>query len=153
MSVILLSSLPSFPLHSAVYFGRKNGVVDSEYHQQFLEALNNDLDTPRVIALLWDLLKDEHIKKEDKRATFLDFDRVLAIGFADGVKKLKEMLSVNVVTETDLTSEVAQLMDERERAREEKDWKTADTLRKKIEDKGFLVQDGEEGPTVYKKST
>ena len=133
-------------------FGRKNGTVHPEYHQKFVDAINNDLDTPRAVALLWDLIKDEQIKREDKRATFLEFDKILAIGFTDGLKKLKEMLSINVIRDSDLPPEVSALVEERENARNEKDWVTADRLRSEIEEKGFLVQDGDGVTTVFKKS-
>lgn len=130
--------------------GRKNGSVHPEYQKRFHEAINDDLDTPKAIAILWELAKDDSVSKEDKRATFLDFDRVLGIGFREGVKKLTEMLSVRVVSLKDLPQEVQELVEEREKARKDRNWGEADMLREKIKEHGYTVEDTDKGSRLTK---
>ena len=55
------------------------------YQKKFQTAINNDLDTPAAIAIMWDIIKSNH-KQADKLATILDFDKVLCLGL-DKIKK------------------------------------------------------------------
>jgi cysteinyl-tRNA synthetase len=61
--------------------GEEVGKVDKEYKHKFQKFLADDLDTPRALVVLWDLMKDENISSGDKKATVLDFDKVLGLGF------------------------------------------------------------------------
>ena len=80
------------------------GKIDTKYQQKFKEYLEDDLDTPRALSLLWDVLKDETISPADKKATILDFDKVLGLGF----ENLKEEI---------IPEEIIKLAEEREQAR------------------------------------
>ncbi|GMQ95219.1 MAG: cysteine--tRNA ligase [Patescibacteria group bacterium] len=111
--------------------------ISQIYREQFQTAINNDLDTPKVIAVMWDLVKDTSISTEEKYGTMLDFDRVLGLGLAD--TKTKE-----------IPEEILVLVKERELFRQEKDWQKSDELRNRIHQKGFEVLDAEEGPNVRK---
>ncbi len=117
--------------------GADTGRVNLEYQQKFKDFINDDLDTPRALALLWDVIKDENISKADKKATVLDFDKVLGLGFENiKVEKMPE--------------ELKKLSREREAARQNRDFKTSDELRKKINTLGYEVKDTEEGQRIYK---
>jgi len=89
----------------------------AELEQKFLKAINNDLDTPRAIAILWELLKSNY-PTDAKKKTLLEFDRVLGLGLA---KIKKKKLSI--------PKAVKDLAEQREKARKKKDFSTADTLR------------------------
>ncbi|MES2059560.1 MAG: cysteine--tRNA ligase [Patescibacteria group bacterium] len=102
------------------------------YREKFLEAINDDLDTPKALALVWELLKDGSLPDTDKKATLLDFDKVLGLGLAD-IKKLE------------IPEEIQNLLDERKIARNSKDWVKSDELRKEIEKLGFAVKDSDSG--------
>jgi cysteinyl-tRNA synthetase len=96
-------------------------------------------------------MKDESVKKRDKRATILDFDKVLGLGFYDSSKKLVENLSgVKKVPVNKTPDDVKGLLDEREIARIEKNWELADKLRGEIESKGYKIIDTDEGSGVVK---
>ncbi len=56
------------------------GEVSEEYKKQFAQKLENDLNTPQAVAVLWTLVKDKDVSPEDKLATLLDFDKVLGLG-------------------------------------------------------------------------
>ncbi len=62
-----------------------------EYQNKFKEYIEDDLDTPRVLALLWDVAKDENMSAPDKKATILDFDKVLGLGFENLKEEITEL--------------------------------------------------------------
>lgn len=117
--------------------GDKNGKVDIAYQKKFKEYLEDDLDIPRALTLLWDLIKDENISPADKKATILDFDKVLGLGF----KNLKEEI---------IPEEIMKLAEERELARKNKDFKKSDELREKINSLGYEIKDSSEGYKINK---
>jgi cysteinyl-tRNA synthetase len=116
----------------------EGGETNALYKEKFTAFINDDLDTPRAVALLWDMLKDDALSPADKRATLDDFDTVLGLGL-DEAKKIE------------IPDDVKALLDERERARAAKDWESADRLREEIAQKGFEVKDAPEGYRVTKK--
>ena len=111
------------------------GIPVTAYVERFNGALSNDLGTPDAIATLWELLKDSTVSKQDKYATILGFDKVLSLGLAD-VKTV--IVPENIQT----------LVDERENARQEKNWTKADELRNQIKSLGFEINDTPDGPDV-----
>ena len=111
-----------------INLGEAKGKVDVKYQKKFKEYLENDLDTPRALSLLWDLIKDESIPGADKKATVLDFDKVLGLGF-ENLKKEK------------IPSKITKLAEEREEARKNKNFKKSDELRKKINSLGYEIKD------------
>ncbi|TSD06354.1 MAG: cysteinyl-tRNA synthetase [Parcubacteria group bacterium Greene0714_7] len=126
------------------------GHIATLYRTKFGTAINDDLNIPIAIAVMWELLKDDSVTPADKRATILDFDRVFGLGFGTG--SLSESSKVSVTALSDVPTEVASLVKEREEARGSKDWARADALRLSIEEQGFTVEDAPEGPIVHKTS-
>ena len=124
-----------------------SGKVDEDYQEKFQTALYDDLNTPEAIAVLWELLKDTHIDPGVKRATVLDFDRVLGLGFAKARKQL-EVEKISVTSEA--PESVQQLLEEREEARAAQDYKKADEIRDRILEAGYTIEDGQEGPVLHK---
>ena len=122
-------------LISAVSNLPDGGTVSQAYKERFLAYINEDIDMPKAVALVWELLKDTSVSDADKKATILDFDRVFG-------------LRLNVVVqvpEESIPPEVTALAEAREEARKEKDWTKADALRKEIEIRGYDVLDTEGG--------
>ena len=117
--------------------GNDVGHVHKEYQNKFKEYIEDDLDTPRALALLWDVTKDENMSAGDKRATILDFNKVLGLGF----ENLKEEI---------IPKNVLQLVEEREQARANKDFKKSDELRDKINSFGYDVKDTNLGQKISK---
>ena len=117
--------------------GRK-GTVTDEYKTRFLEAINDDLNMPRAMAVVQEMLKSS-IGDADKHATIIDYDRVLGLSL-DKVDKPEE-----------LPQEINVLVAERQVARDAKDWAASDRLRDTIQDLGYLVQDTKEGMQIIKK--
>ena len=115
----------------------KAGKIHAKSQQKFKLYLEDDLDTPRALTVLWDVLKDETISSANKKATVLDFDKVLGLGFA------------NLKAEK-IPAKVKKLTEAREQARQNKDFQKSDELRKEINTLGYEVKDTPEGQKVSK---
>ena len=111
------------------------GAVSAVHKEKFAAALASDLDMPVALSVLWETLKDDALSAADKRATILDFDRVLGFGFAEQ-------------KEEELSAEVLALIEKRDAARAAKDWTASDTLRTELETLGYKVHDTPEGTKV-----
>lgn len=107
-------------------------VADPSVEKMFLDAINDDLNMPEALAILWTALKDKKIDLE----TVIKFDKVLGLNLHQPKEK-KE------VPET-----VQKLLDERALARDAKDWKRSDELRDEIAAQGFIVEDTAEGQKI-----
>ncbi|HLC62776.1 MAG TPA: cysteine--tRNA ligase [Candidatus Nanoarchaeia archaeon] len=106
-----------------------------KYEKNFLIAINDDLNMPKAIAVVWDLLKDEKISGKVKYNAVLEFDEVLGLGLG-GIKEQK------------IPQDIKEIADARLIAREHKDWKEADKLRELLKKKGWAVEDSEESYRV-----
>lgn len=120
----------------SVKFGKTNP-REEKMKNDFISAVNDDLNTSQALALTWELLKSD-IEDSCKRELLLEFDKVLGLGFTD-------LKSLNIPTK------VSTLVKERELARKSKDWIKSDELRQQIETLGFKVEDLEAGPSVKAK--
>ncbi|MFA6602316.1 MAG: cysteine--tRNA ligase [Candidatus Shapirobacteria bacterium] len=116
------------------------GVVNETYKSQFIEKLADDLATPEALALVWKLVKDETVSHEDRKATILDFDRVLGLKLDQYNYSIKE----------EVPEEIETLMEARTKARSEKNWAESDRLRDEIKSKGWEVEDTPQGPKANK---
>ncbi len=126
------------------------GAVNQEYRLKFETAINDDLNTSEAIAVMWNLIKDEQVSPGDKRATLLDFDRVLGIGFRPPLYRRETAEKVHVLSTADLTPEAEAVLAEREAAREAGEWGKADELRETLRRQGFSIEDSPDGPVVRK---
>ncbi len=112
---------------------------DGDYQSRFMDAINDDLDTPRALAVVWEMIKDNNLGEADKRAAILKFDKVMGLGLAHLKKE-----------EVAVPAEVQDLINARNKARLEKNWAESDRLRDEIEKRGFLIEDTAEGVKVKK---
>jgi len=109
--------------------------INKKYLSLFKKAINDDLDTPQALALLWKLIRDK--KAQGKIKTIKEMDKIFAL---DLLKKEK----------FSLPSEIKKIVQEREKARKQKNWSKADSLRQKIEEKGYKIEDTPKGPVLKK---
>ncbi len=93
---------------------------------------------PRALALLWDIVKSSKIDPKTKYELIVDFDKVLGLNLSE-IKVEKTPL------------QILKLANEREKYRQEKNFKKSDEIRKKIESLDWLVEDTPKGPKLKKK--
>jgi cysteinyl-tRNA synthetase len=108
-----------------------------KYKAEFLKSINDDLNIPKALSLIWTILKDKDIGNKQKLELILDFDKIFS-------------LNLDKIKETKTPKEVLNLLKQREKARKEKSWKEADKIRNKITKLGFSIEDSEKGPAVKK---
>ncbi len=114
-----------------------DAVPNQAYQTSFIASVNDDLNMPRVLALVWDLLKDNDIDSSEKYATLLFMDQVLGLGFADWQPEA-----------SDIPEAVLALVAERTAARQNRDFAAADRIRDELKQMGFVVEDTLEGARV-----
>lgn len=112
----------------------------TQFEEDFLNAVNDDLDTPKALAIMWDLVKTDKFPTSAKLQTLLKFDEVLGL-------KLKETWDMA----KKVPASVNKLVVEREAARQSKDFKKSDELRSQIEKQGYLLEDTLDGYKLKKK--
>ncbi len=120
--------------------------VDESFALSFRRALNDDLNTPQALALLWDTLKGDEVF-EHKRAALVHADRCLGLGIRELFEE-KGAVQVGVVSEPHVPDEVRALVDEREVARREKDFDRADQLRDRMSKLGYHLEDTSDGSRI-----
>jgi cysteinyl-tRNA synthetase len=120
-------------------WSKTRGNPDKNYLTQFELALNEDLDTNKVLQLLRTLEKDETVANGDKYQTVLKFDEVLGLDLDHAPETKKEVV---------ITPEVKELLETRLKARLEKNWKLSDEIRDKLITLGIGIKDSESGQEI-----
>ncbi len=115
--------------------------VPSEARDHFLITIRDDLATPQALSILWDSLKSEDYAPEEKWGLILDAEAHFGLSLLD-------QSAHTVVDSKDVPKEVREMLARREAAREEKDFGEADRLRSEIENSGYHVDDGHNGPVL-----
>jgi cysteinyl-tRNA synthetase len=116
--------------------------------KSFLSAMDNDLNTPQALASLFSLFNEigedfyKHRISGKASKAILEFmadaDKVLGLG-------------LDVVEKNSISFKVFKLLDNREKARKEKDWAKSDKIRDEIDKLGYVVEDTENGPVIREK--
>lgn len=122
--------------------GGEVGVVQEVYTTSFRDALGDDFNTPRALAVLSDIFRSD-LSNGDKRATIIDCDRVLGL-------RIEERAALLSVVE-DIPAEVQALVAQRTMARSARDFAMSDSLRDQISALGYDVLDTEQGTEVRRK--
>ncbi|MBC8313398.1 MAG: cysteine--tRNA ligase [Candidatus Cloacimonetes bacterium] len=114
---------------------------------EFLAKINNDLNMPEALAVMWKVLRTTKIGCKEKYKLLLEFDKIFGLNFEkiDEIQKEKE----EQFGEREL---VEKLVKERNEAREQKDWKRSDEIREKLEKLGVEIRDNSNGSTWKIKS-
>lgn len=108
---------------------------------QFTDAIRDNLNLPKTLAVTWDMLSDASAPNSDKYNLLLEMDKVLGLGIE----------AHHQTAHTEVPEQIKKLAEERDQARANKDFAKSDKLRAQIEAAGFEVLDTKEGQTVQKK--
>ena len=109
--------------------------LNKNYFSEFEKAMNDDLNTPNAMQVLWKFVRDENAK-----------------GKIQTIKKIDEVFGLKLFEKEKLKipAEILKLAKERELARKNKNWKLSDELREKIKNFGFKINDTEKGSELEK---
>ena len=113
--------------------------IITEYKTKFQEAINDDLNMPVAMSVIWDIVKNPN-KSKKLANLLLEFDEVLGVD----IQKESEEKTLEI------PEEIKELIEKRKQARVNKDWALSDQIRDKLKEKGYAVKDTKEGMTVEK---
>lgn len=136
----LLSAKNSLKNFKAAVNEHKNGAYKlneqaiKQYEEDFLNAINDDLNMPVALAVCQKLLKET--KSKDVYDLIMKFNSVLGLNFD--------------VVEEEVPQEIKDMAEKRWQAKLNKDYKTADYLRNEISKLGFAINDRKEGYDIIK---
>jgi cysteinyl-tRNA synthetase len=119
----------------------EGGTPDLSLVARFKAEVDQDLNLPRALAVLWDVVRSD-LPAATRRATVDRFDVVLGLRLADWKEDLPA-----------IPADIALLFDEREMARAAKDWNEADRLREQLRAEGWIVEDGRSGQVLRPRDT
>ena len=109
-----------------------------KYEESFLEAINDDLNMPVAMSVVWDVVKNP-TKSPQLANLLLKFDEVLGLDLKNYKKE-----------EVILPEDIKKLVESRNEARKEKNWSESDRIRDILIQKGYNVKDSKEGTIIEK---
>jgi len=109
--------------------------INNNYLNKFKKAIEDDLNMPDALQVLWKLVRDEKAK-----------------GKYQTIKKIDEVFGLKLLEKENLIvpEKVDELLKKRENSRKNKNWNESDKLREKIKSLGFQVLDGKNGQELKK---
>jgi len=112
-----------------------DGDVNEQYLDHFKREMEDDLNTPKALAVLWKLVRDE--KAKGKYRT---------------IKKMDEIFGLNLLEKRSLEipEEVSKLAEQRIAAKKQKNYSLADELRERVKKLGFFIDDIQDGYKINK---
>jgi cysteinyl-tRNA synthetase len=117
--------------------------------KEFETSINDDLNTPKALAVFWELIKNYYEFKNNSDKTskvFLKRIYALAMNF-DKILGLK----LDKIKLTTIPKKIKESAKKREHLRETGKWAEADKIRKNIEESGFLLEDTKKGTIIKPK--
>lgn len=117
--------------------GEINKELVEEYDNKFKSYLNDNLNTSMCVTLLYDLLKDERLNDSTKIELIKKFDTVLSL----------DLLKTSEV-DKELETKIKDLIEERNKYKQEKNYAKADEIRAQIESLGVTIKDTREGVEI-----
>ena len=108
--------------------------------QLFNKKINNDLNMPQALAVLWQVLRTDEIGYLGKYDLILEFDRIFGLNLDRAEQVLEDEAQQKVDVQL-----VEQLIKEREDARKSKNWAKSDEIRDRLSAMGVEVRDSSEG--------
>jgi cysteinyl-tRNA synthetase len=113
----------------------------------FDAAIDDDLSTPRALAELWGILRDNTVDKAQAVAAVFRMDRILGLGLEEAAFAPDSADGVD----STLAAEIEKLIAERAEAKKQKRFDRADEIRNALKERGFILEDSKDG-TTWKKA-
>ena len=118
--------------------GEINKEIVNNYQNKFKEAIENDLNTSLMLTCLYDILKED-VNNNTKLEIIKSFDNVLSLDLLEEKEK---------TIDEELVKYIEEQIAKRNLAKQNKDYETADKIRKELEEKNIIIKDTREG-TIY----
>jgi cysteinyl-tRNA synthetase len=120
----------------------KSAINPQKYWENFNQAMNDDLNTPKALAVLFEMISEANTEMDKK---YLNSPNLKLLNSV--LIKTVNVLGLKIISNSknSIPNDIIQLAEERTLARKEKDFAKADALRKKIEMKGYEIEDVVDG--------
>ncbi len=105
-----------------------NGQINNYYLEVFLIKVSDDLNLSEGLAVMWEMLRDENVKPNDKHVTLLKFDEVLGLGLDREINQ-------------HIPEEIIEVAEKRKLARMAKDFASSDLFRDQLKKSGWEIED------------
>jgi cysteinyl-tRNA synthetase len=144
--------------------GGKGEILDAEsYRQRFIEAMDDDFNTPQALGTLFDLARkineagDAGIGLANAQNTLVSLAREVLglklpeaqrISVGGGTVKSSGRLGIRLIISEAVSARVTRLVEERVKCRQEKDWQRADEIRNRLVELGVVLEDTKTGMDV-----
>lgn len=112
---------------------------DSYFVNKFKGRISDDFNTPQALSTVYEVL-DSSLSSKIKRATILNFDAILGLDLEKSKQKTNTKINIKTKTKT-IPKEIIKLAEERQEARQNKDYAKSDELRNLINKKGYEIKD------------
>ena len=122
----------------------------SAWIRRFTQRINNDLDTPGALAVLWDMTKDRKLSPAVRYATLVKMDHVLGLNIETPDAAAMRLIRTELAL-SEVPADIQSLIAERTEARKTKDWKRADEVRTSLETAGYEVEDTNGATRIFRK--
>ncbi|HOJ10552.1 MAG TPA: cysteine--tRNA ligase [Clostridiales bacterium] len=123
--------------------------VIAAFKKEFEEAITDDLNIPKALGIAWNVVRYDS-KSKELYDLLMEFDNVLGLGIDKAEEKA---LDEGKGSYDELSPEIQELIDKRQKARKEKSWKVADEIRDKLKDMGILLEDTPQGVKAVKRDS
>jgi len=129
---------------SKIKSGKLAGQNTTNEEKEMFRALSDDLNTPKALAVLWKSIKNKNISAKNK---------IALINYADSALGLKiyESSLIKKTLSEKIPAEIIKIADKREIFRQNNNYIAADVIKKKIEAKGYEINDKPKGYQIIKK--
>ncbi|MBH59038.1 MAG: cysteine--tRNA ligase [Thaumarchaeota archaeon] len=118
-------------------------IATKESKKAFEEALDDDLDMPKALASIFKFIRNINKYLETKQVS--EENKSEIIDYFETIDKILGILSNKTI---EFDDGIKELIEQRDKAREKKDWKRSDEIREELRNKGFIVEDTEEGTRI-----
>lgn len=125
-------------------------ITKTDAYKEFVEAMDDDLNTSKALAVLFDLANRANKDEKDAFATLFTLASALGFSFEKAslseeevnevVKRISEKLGENFAS-------MEELLAYRKKAREEKNWEVADKIRTAFDAENIVLKDTKDGTT------
>lgn len=113
----------------------------AEFEEKFLNAVSNDLDMPKAISVMWELLRSDY-PTSAKAESLYKMDEVLGLKIHEHIEASKN-----------IPAHIFELVQKRDSLRRERKYGQSDQLRARIEKMGYVIEDAKKGTKILRKIT
>ena len=113
----------------------------NSFASRFKKAVNDDLDMPQALAVVWEAVKSTDLSPAEKLNLIGEWDKILGLDLVEKTKNERQKMDF----------EVRELIARREKLRQEGEFEQADEIRDKLREMGYQIEDTPTGTRAIRK--